>query len=94
MRTYRGVPDLEQPGTCLCQDVVYLRGLRIIQRAVAEDETVLDRLGVGKIALELLPDIEELGIVAPPQPLRKLASDPDLDRYILSFEQPNAHPVS
>jgi hypothetical protein len=87
LRTYRGVPDLEKASVCLCKDVVYLRGLWKVERAVAEDKMLLDRLAVGKVALELLPDLQELDIVAPPQPLRKLADDPDLETRILSFEQ-------
>jgi tetratricopeptide (TPR) repeat protein len=89
LRTYRGVPDLEQAGICFTRDVVYLRGLLIIERAVAEDETILDRLAVGKISLEHLADLEELGISVPPQPLRKLAYAPELDAYITSFEREN-----
>ncbi|HYU75005.1 MAG TPA: hypothetical protein VEL31_20245, partial [Ktedonobacteraceae bacterium] len=42
---------------------------------------------VGRIALEHLPDMQELGLVAPPQPLLKLAYHLDLDSYILSFEE-------
>jgi len=87
LRTYRGVPDLERAGVCFSKDAVYLRGLRLIEHAVAQDAAVLDRLAVGKVALEYLPDLQELGIVQSPQPLRKLANDPDLDAYILSFEQ-------
>jgi hypothetical protein len=89
LRTYRGVTDLQRPGVCFTKDVVYLRGLLKIERAVADDERVLDRLAVGKVALELLPDLQELGIVVPQQfsSLRKLAYDPGLDDYILSFEQ-------
>jgi len=60
----------------------------MIERAVAQDETILDRLAVGVIALDDLPDLQELGIAAPSQPLRKLVYDPDLDSYILSFEAP------
>ncbi len=86
LRTYRGVPDLGQTGVCYTKDVVYLRGLRMIEHAVAQDGMILDRLEVGNIALELLPDLQELGIAAPPQPLTKLAYAPDLDSYILSFE--------
>jgi hypothetical protein len=86
LRTYRGVPDLGSAGVCYLQDAVYLRGLRLVEQAVAEDETVLDRLAVGVVALELLPDLQELGITSAPQPLRKLAYDPKLDDYILSFE--------
>jgi len=88
LRTFRGVPDLEQAGVFFGKDVVYLRGLRLIERAVAQDKTVLDRLAVGKVALDRLPDLQELGIVSAPQLLRKLVYDPDLEAYVLSFEQP------
>lgn len=67
LRTFRGVPDLERAGICNTRDVVYLRGRFKVEQAVAQDETVLDRLAVGKIALELLPDVQELGII-PPHP--------------------------
>jgi len=87
LRTYRGVPNLEQAGVCFTKDALYLRGLRKIERALAQDETVLDRLAVGVIALEQLPDLQELGIVTSPQPLRKLTNDPNLDAYIRSFEE-------
>ncbi len=87
LRTYRGVPDLQRVGVCYLQDAVYLRGLRMIEQAVAQDESVLDRLAVGVCALEDLPDLEELGIVSTLQALRKLAYAPDLDTYILSFEE-------
>lgn len=86
LRTYRGVPDLTQAGICYTTDVIYLRGLRLIEKAVAEDANVLDRLAVGKIALELLPDVQQLGIIRVPQPLRTLASNPNLESYILSFQ--------
>jgi|SRR6266487_2538020 len=90
--TYRGVPDLQRAGICFTKDVVYLRGHLQIERAVAEDPTVLDRLAVGKVALELLPDLQELGVVAPPHAstLRKRAYDPELDNYILAFERDDA----
>ena len=87
LRVFRGVPDLEQAGVCYLQDAMYLRGIWMIERAVAEDETVLDRLAVGKVSLEVLPDLQELGITSAPQPLRQLAYDPDLDARILSFER-------
>ncbi len=91
LRTYRGVPDLEQAAVCLTKDALYLRGLWKIESAVVEDETVLDRLAVGVVALEQLPDLQELGIIASPQPLRKLANAPNLRKYIQSFEEGNGH---
>jgi tetratricopeptide (TPR) repeat protein/transcriptional regulator with XRE-family HTH domain len=93
LRTFRGVTDLDRPGVCFTKDVVYLRGYLQIEQAVAADETVLDRLAVGKVALEHLSDLQELGIVAPSQfaSLRNLAYDPGLDDYILSFEAEKEH---
>ncbi len=94
LRTYRGVPDLKRAGVCFSKDVVYLRGYLQIEHAVAEDPAVLDRLTVGKVALELLPDLQELGIVAQEQvsTLRKRAYDPELDNYILAFEREDVSP--
>jgi tetratricopeptide (TPR) repeat protein len=88
LRTFRGVPDLHRAGVCYTKDVLYLRGLWKIEQALAEDEAVLDHLAVGVVALEYLPDLCELGIVSASQPLRQLAQDPDLDTYIVSFEEP------
>lgn len=86
LRIYRGVPDLEQAGICYTQDVVHLRGLRIVEQAVAADASVLGRLSVGACALEHLPDLQELGILSAPQSLLNLAYATDLDEYICSFE--------
>lgn len=88
LRTFRGVPDLHRAGVCYTKDVLYLRGLWKIEQALAEDVAVLDHLAVGVIALDYLPDLRELGIVSASQPLRQLAQDPDLDTYIVSFEEP------
>jgi tetratricopeptide (TPR) repeat protein len=84
--TFRGVPDLSYVGICYTRDVVYLRGRLKIEQAVRQDEAVLDRLAVGKVALDLLPYLQELGITTPIRPIRKYASDQDLDSYIRSFE--------
>ncbi|MGB8346684.1 MAG: hypothetical protein WCD86_17485 [Ktedonobacteraceae bacterium] len=86
LRTFRGVPDLEQAGVCYLQDAMYLRGLLLMERLAAEDETILDRLMIGKVAYERLSMVESLHLVSSPQPLRDLAFDPALDDYILSFE--------
>src|SRR5258708_21675296 len=86
LRTFRGVPELPRVGVCYLQDSVHLHGLRLIEQAVIKDETVLDRLAVGVCAIEHLPALRELGILSAPQPLRKLAYDPNLDSSVLSFE--------
>lgn len=88
LRTFRGVPDLAQAGICYGKDIVYLRGLSRVEQAVMEDETVLDRLAVGVVSLELLPDLQELKLIPPPPLLRKLAYDPQLEARIASFEIP------
>lgn len=87
LRTFRGVPDLKQAGICYTKDVVYLRGVLQIEHAVVEDETILDRLAVGVITPEHLPMLQGLDLIPPPQPLRQLAYNPNLDSFILSFEQ-------
>lgn len=93
LRTFRGVPQLEQAGVCYLQDTMYLRGILLMRRLVAEDETILDRLMVGKVSYDLLPVLEPLHLTPSPQPLRELAFDPDLDQYILSFET-NKEPIT
>ena len=80
------MPDLTKAGICNTKDVVYLRGRWLIDKAVAQDKTVLDRLGVGKVALELLPELEKLGITTSSHSFYTLVSDPHLDEYILSFD--------
>jgi hypothetical protein len=85
LRVYRGVPDLERAGVCYLQDAMYLRGTLLIERLIAEDETILDRMMIGKVPYDALPVLEPLHLVPSPQPLRDLAFDPDLDQYILSF---------
>jgi hypothetical protein len=86
LRTYRGVPDLRAPGICYTKDALYLRGFWMISDAVAKDEAILDRLAVGVVGFQQLPDLQELGIVTPSHRLRRLAVDPELESRILSFE--------
>jgi hypothetical protein len=93
LRTFRGVPDLEIPGVCYAKDAIYLRGYRAIVRAVEEDRSVLERLMVGAVALDQLPDLAELDILSPPGPPQWLAHRPDLDAYITSFEPAESAPL-
>jgi tetratricopeptide (TPR) repeat protein len=94
LRTYRGVPDLTVAGICYAKDAIYLRGYLQLQQAVQEDPGILDRLMVGKIAYEHLPDMEELGITIPSIRPRWYAQRPDLDEYILSFDISHAEHVA
>src|SRR5207247_455322 len=79
LRAYRGVPDLGRAGVCNTHDVVYLRGLSMVEQAIAQDGTIPELLSAGKFALEQLDDMKELGILSSQQPLMKLAFHPDLD---------------
>lgn len=86
LRTFRGVPDLEKTGVCYLQDATYLRGILQIEHIASQSEEMLKRLAVGMIACDLLPILQPLKIVPPPQPLQSIIGDPELDTYILSFE--------
>lgn len=90
LRTYRGVPDLTIPGICYPKDAIYLRGYLQLQQAMAADSEVLDHLMVGRFAFECLPDMQELGITVPSIRSQKYAYRPDLDEYILSFDDSHA----
>lgn len=86
LRTFRGIPDLSVAGIAYTHDALYHRGLQLVEHAIHQDEQVLTRLMVGKVGLQQLDDLAELGITEPISQPRWLARDPDLDRYILSFE--------
>jgi tetratricopeptide (TPR) repeat protein len=86
LRTFRGVPDLTVAGVAYVKDALYMRGERIVSQKIQQDNTVLERLMVGVLGIEHLPDMEELGIVKPPYPPKWLAHNPDLASCILSFE--------
>jgi hypothetical protein len=88
LRVFRGVPCLDQPGICNTKDVIYIRGLRMIERAVARDATLLQQLNVGKVGLEDLEAIHTLGIQAASSPsLVDLASDPHLEDRIRQLQE-------
>lgn len=86
LRTFRGVPDLTREGITYSHDVLYYRGIQMMLAAAEHNPQVLTHLMVGKVGLQQLEDLAELGITDPPSQPRWLAHDPDLDRYILSFE--------
>lgn len=87
LRTYRGVPDLTEAGMCSTKDAVYLRGYHLIERAFAKNEAILDRLTVGVVAIEDLPDLDELHLTAPAYPPARVALDPSLETRLIAFEQ-------
>lgn len=86
LRTFQGTPDLTVAGVAYTFDALYHRGLQQVERAIQQDAQVLTQLMVGKVGLQQLGDLAELGITEPVSQPRWLAHDPDLDQYILSFE--------
>src|SRR5579883_1232334 len=85
LRIFRGVPCLEQQhGVCNTKEVIYLRGLREIEQALAGDASLLTRLGVGKVGLEDLEIVEQLGARAPfsLDRLFAVATNPRLEEII------------
>lgn len=89
LRTFQGVPDLTIAGIAYTHDALYHRGQQRVALAIQQDAQVLTRLMVGKVGLQQLDDLAELGITEPASQLRRLAHDPDLDQSILSFESEN-----
>jgi transcriptional regulator with XRE-family HTH domain len=85
LRTWRGVTYLSRPGICSTKDNVYLRGYLSVAQALKEDKTAFERLMVGSVGLNHLGDLAELGITKPAIPHRRLATDPDLEKYISQF---------
>ena len=86
LRTFQGVPDLTVAGVAYTSDAMYHRGLLLVTEAVKQDPQVVTRLMVGKVGLQQLDDLAELGITAPVNQPHWLSHDPTLDQYILSFE--------
>ena len=86
LRTFQGVPDLTVAGIAYTHDALYHRGQQRVALAIQQDAQLLTRLMVGKVGLQQLDDLAELGITEPVNEPRRLAHDPDLDQYILSFE--------
>jgi tetratricopeptide (TPR) repeat protein len=91
LRTFRGVPDLRIAGYAYVKDAIYLRGYRAVTESIQSDKSVLTRLMVGIVGLEQLNDLKELGIVSPPHPPRWLAHDPQVETFILSFQNGQNH---
>jgi tetratricopeptide (TPR) repeat protein len=84
LRTYRGVTHL-QPGMCSNKDTNYLRGFLTVSQALQENPAKFERLMCGSVGLHHLRDLAELGILVSPIAHRHLATEPDLDTYMMQF---------
>ena len=85
LRTWRGVTHLVHPGICSTKDTVYLRGFLAVSQALMEEDAMFERLMVGSVGLNHLDDLTEVGIVKPAVVHRRLATDPELESYIMRF---------
>jgi tetratricopeptide (TPR) repeat protein/transcriptional regulator with XRE-family HTH domain len=87
LRLFRGKPNLEMDG-CWTKDVIYQRGLHLVEQAVAEDPSLLTYLSLGKMAKEHIPLLQELQILPVVSELQyEAVSEPELESLLLSFEQ-------
>lgn len=86
LRVDRGVPFNAPVGVCYTKDAHYAGFFRVHQ-AVEQDPSVLDWLASGVLALEQIGDLQALGMSPAVRSPRALLDRPDLEAYILSFEQ-------
>jgi transcriptional regulator with XRE-family HTH domain len=84
LRTYRGVTHLERRGICSNKDTYYLRGFLKACRELERDPGLFDQLMVGSLGLHHLADLGELGITKSGVVHKHLATDPELDNYIIT----------
>ena len=84
LRTYRGVTHLEHRGICSNKDTYYLRGFLNACRELERDPKLFDQLMVGSVGLHHLVDLGELGIRKSDVVHKHLATDPELDNYIVT----------
>jgi hypothetical protein len=85
LRTFRGVTHLEHLGICSNKDTLYLRGFLKVCQALERDPEIFEQLMVGSVGLHHIIDLAALGIRTPGVVHKHLATDPDLDNYIMQF---------
>ena len=90
IRTWRGVPSPLPIGICFTKDNCYLRGYLLLQQelehAKKNDIDLMERLQVGAIGVEHIQACEQLGILKPVFAHKRLAFDPQIRQYIVSFQ--------
>lgn len=84
LRTYRGVTHFERRGICSNKDNYYLRGFLKTCQELERDPKLFDQLMVGSVGLHHLADLRELGITKSSVVHKYLATDPELDNYIIT----------
>lgn len=86
LRTVRGVPDLTQIGTCSLLDRVYLQGyLGFLE--FLEGGKDIQKLLVGKIGIDDLPDMEQIRLLTSAISQQHLAENLDIYAHIREIEE-------
>lgn len=86
LRLFRGKPNLEAAG-CWTKDVIYQRGLDLVEQAVKEDPSILSYLSLGKMAREHISLLQELQILPTLPALgQEVVSEQELEALLMSFE--------
>ncbi len=86
LRTVRGVPDLTQAGVCSLLDRVYLQGYLDLLEFLQEGKDI-QKLLVGKIGIDDLPDMEQIRLLTPAIPHQHLARKLDIYAQIKKIEE-------
>jgi hypothetical protein len=90
VRTWRGVPSPLPSGICFTKDNCYLRGYLLLKQEVVHAQKngidLMERLQVGAIGVEHIQACEQLGITKPAIAHKRLAFDPQIRQYIISFQ--------
>lgn len=87
LRLFRGKPNLAVEG-CWTKDVIYQRGLALVEQVVKEDSSILSYLSLGKMAREHLPLLQELQILPTlPASGQNVMSEEELEALLVSFER-------
>ena len=83
-RTFRGVPNLNQPGCCSLKDNIYLRGYLDVNSYLEHGNE--ESLYIGKVGIEHLDILAELNIIAPYNSLLHFSLAPDLQDQLIKYK--------
>jgi hypothetical protein len=84
-RAFRGIPNLDEAGFCSLRDTVYLHWYLKMKQAI--EAIGEERFLVGKVGIEHLEMMKELGILSPFCPHRHIAFASDLFERICEFDK-------
>lgn len=86
VRAVRGIPDLSRPGICCLLDRIYLKGYLDLSDFLKKEGDI-QRLFVGKIGTDDLPDMEQIHLIRPTIQQHHLAEQLDIYAHIRKIEE-------